>query len=67
MARGEATAKSDIDVLVDLVPGQGNDLLRIAGLSEKLGDLLGCRVDVVTASILRDGVAEMALADAVPL
>ncbi len=67
VARGEATSRSDIDVLIDLVPGWGNDLLRIAGLSEELGDLLGCRVDVVTASILRDGVAETALADAVPL
>lgn len=61
VACGEATSENDIDVLVDLVPGQGNDLLRIAGLTEELGGLLGCRVDVVTASILRHGIAETAL------
>lgn len=66
-ARGDATVTSDIDLMVDLAPGCGNELLRVAGLSEELGDLLGCRVDVVTSSLLRDGVAATALADAVPL
>ena len=67
VARGDATRGSDIDVLVDLLPGGGNDLLRVAGVAEEMSQLLGLRVDVVAASLLRDEVSSSALADAVPL
>ncbi|WP_226996341.1 nucleotidyltransferase family protein [Tessaracoccus flavus] len=37
VARGDATGDSDIDLLVDLLPGGGgNDLLRVAGVAEEL-------------------------------
>lgn len=65
VARGEATVGSDVDLLVDLLSGGGNDLLRVAGIAEELSALLGIRVDVVTASLLRGGVSSSALADAV--
>ncbi|OMH25176.1 nucleotidyltransferase [Tersicoccus phoenicis] len=65
VARGDARDGSDIDVLVDLIPGAGNELLRVAGLSEELTDLLGTRVDVVTELLLRDEVSATVLADAV--
>jgi len=65
VARGDATSESDIDPLVDLVPGGGNELLRIAGIAEELSGLLGARVDVVAASLLRGGVSASALADPV--
>lgn len=65
VARGDARDDSDIDVLVDLIPGDGNDLLRVAGLSEELSALLRVRVDVVTATLLRHEVSTTALADAV--
>ncbi len=65
VARGEAREDSDLDLLVDLVPGAGNALLRVAGLAEELSDLLGVRVDVVAAALLRDEVSTTALADAV--
>ena len=58
---------SDIDLLVDLEPGGGNELLRVAGIAEELSDALGTRVDVVAASLLRPGVSSTALHDAVPL
>jgi len=65
VARGDAGDDSDIDLLVDLAPGAGNELLRVAGISEELSDLLGVRVDVVAASLLRNKVSATALADAV--
>ena len=67
VARGDATRGSDIDVLVVLLPGGGNDLLRVAGVAEEMSQLLGLRVDVVAESLLRDEVSSSALADAVPL
>lgn len=65
VARGDAREDSDLDLLVDLVPGRGNDLLRVAGLSEELSDILGLRVDVVAGTLLRDEVSSTAHADAV--
>lgn len=65
VARGDATPDSDIDLLVDLLPGGGNELLRVSGISEELTGLLGTRVDVVAASLLRGEVSSSALADAV--
>lgn len=65
VARGDATKDSDIDLLVDLEPSIGNELLRVAGIAEELSELLGRRVDVVTASLLRREVSATALADAV--
>ncbi|WP_312856640.1 nucleotidyltransferase family protein [Phytoactinopolyspora halotolerans] len=67
VARGEATTDSDIDLLVDLDPGMGNTLLRIAGLSEELSQLLGVRVDVVSDEFLLEGVSQAARAEAVAL
>jgi len=69
VARGEDVGRSDIDLLVELPGGAstGGELLTVLGLSEELSQLLGIRVDVVTARTLRPGVRERALAEAVPL
>lgn len=64
VARGSDGPASDIDLLVDLAPGQ--DVLACYELAERLRPLLG-QVDVTTASLLRDDVRRAALADAVPL
>lgn len=40
-------------------------MLRVSGIAEELTGLLGARVDVVAASLLRDDVSSSALADAV--
>jgi predicted nucleotidyltransferase len=66
VARGDAREDSDLDLLVDLAPG-GNALLRVAGLSEELSELLGRQVDVVSRELLRDEVSATALHDAVPV
>jgi predicted nucleotidyltransferase len=65
VARGDATPDSDIDLLVDLLPGAGNELLRVSGIAEELTGVLGARVDVVATSLLRGEVSSSALADAV--
>jgi predicted nucleotidyltransferase len=65
VARGDATPDSDIDLMVDLLPSGGNELLRVSGIAEELSEVLGTRVDVVTASLLRGEVSSTALADLV--
>lgn len=67
VARGDARETSDVDLLVDLDPGAGNPLMRVAGMSEELTSLLGVQVDVVTEALLRDGVSATARHDHVPL
>ena len=51
VARGEARAGSDIDLLVDFEPGAS--LLDQVGLFQDLEDLLGVGVDVVSRSGLK--------------
>ena len=67
VARGSAGTESDVDLLVDLLPDAGNELLRVSGIAEELTALLGTKVDVVAESLLRDEVSSSALADAVPV
>ena len=50
---------------VDLLPSGGNELLRVSGIAEGLSELVGSRVEVVAASLLRGEVSSSALADAV--
>ena len=66
VARGDATATSDIDLLVDL-DDCGNPLMRVAGLSEELSDVLGVRVDVVSEGLLRKALAVEVARDRIPL
>lgn len=54
VARSEADAASDIDLLVDLEPGRG--LLDLGGLLMNLQALLDRPVDVVTERVLREAV-----------
>jgi predicted nucleotidyltransferase len=65
VVRGEATADSDIDVLVELEPGRS--LFDLGGLLMDLEALLGRRVDVVTTAGLRERIRERVLREAVPL
>jgi hypothetical protein len=65
VARDEADAESDLDVLVDLEPGRS--LLDLGGLLVDLQDLLGREVDVVTEKGLRARIRERVLKEAVTL
>lgn len=65
VARGEADAESDIDLLVDMEPGRS--LFDLGGLLMDLQDLLGREVDVVTEKGLDERIREHILKEAVPL
>jgi predicted nucleotidyltransferase/DNA-binding XRE family transcriptional regulator len=65
VARGEDTATSDIDLLVDLDKGVG--LLDLIGLERELSELLGVDVDVVPADTLKPRIRRRVLTEAVPL
>jgi predicted nucleotidyltransferase len=65
VARGDETADSDVDFLVELEPGR-NLLDRIA-LMQDLEDLLERKVDVATVKGLREYFRDRILNEAVPL
>jgi len=65
VARGEDTATSDVDLLVDLDDSVG--VVTLAGLRRELRELLGVDVDVVPASQLKAGTREQILAEAITL
>jgi len=65
VARGEDTATSDVDLLVDLEDRIG--LLDLIGLERELSELLGVGVDVVPADTLKPRIRSRVLAEAVPL
>ena len=65
VARGEATEESDIDLLVEF--DSTTSLIDHIGLIQDLEDLLGCRVDVVSESGLKDAIRARILRDAITL
>ncbi|MBE6476868.1 MAG: nucleotidyltransferase [Propionibacteriaceae bacterium] len=67
VARGDAGSGSDIDLVVDLIEAQGSPLLRLAGLSEELAELLGVNVDVISDSLMRRPVSAESRRERTPL
>ncbi len=65
MARREARAGSDIDLLVDLEPGYS--LLDVVAIKQDLEDLLGCKVDVVTEAAISPYIRTQVLREAIRL
>lgn len=65
VARGEDTATSDIDLLVDL--DDGVSLVDLIGLERELRKLLGVDVDVVPADTLKPCIRALVLSEAIPL
>jgi predicted nucleotidyltransferase/DNA-binding XRE family transcriptional regulator len=65
VARGEDTATSDIDLVVDL--DDGVSLIGLEGLRRELADLLRSEVDVVPAATLKPGTRDEILAEAIAL
>ena len=64
VARGEAKADSDIDLLVEVQPGVGLGFLT---LWNELESLLGREVDLVPEESLRQRMRERVMKEAVPL
>lgn len=68
VARGDADQTSDIDILVQMDPADGNLLMRASGLLEETRVLFGRDdIDVFPVQLLKRPVSESALKDAVPL
>lgn len=63
VARGEARAESDIDILVEFSEPVG--LFDFVRLQDQLAALLGRRVDLVTPAALHDSMRAQILAEAV--
>ena len=62
VARGEDRADSDLDILVDALPG--TTLFDLGGLLEELQDMLGVKVDLVTPGGLPDKIKARVLSEA---
>ena len=65
VARGQTTAQSDVDFLVEFAPDRS--LLDHGGLLMDLEALLGVHVDVVSERAMRARFRERVLKDSVPL
>ncbi len=63
--RGDAGPDSDVDLLVEYVPGHGG--FAFITFCEEVERLLGRRVDVVTDRSLHPVIRDRVLAQAVPL
>jgi hypothetical protein len=65
LARGEANAASDIDILVDLQPGAPIGVFEYVGLVQFIEDLFPIKVDVANRSRLKAHVRPNAEREAV--
>ena len=65
VARGEAGPDSDIDLLVDYVPGHGG--FAFVEFCDAVEELFGRRVDVVTERSLPPRIRERVLSQALPI
>jgi len=65
MARGEANAASDLDLLVDYA--EDVDLFDVQDLRAELEKLLGRQVDLVSRNYIHRRIKEAVLHEAVPL
>ncbi len=65
VARGEANAQSDVDLLASFDSSGQLSLLALSGLQNRLSDLLGVAVDLSSAEWMKDRVRKRALQEAV--
>ncbi|MGO3146518.1 MAG: nucleotidyltransferase family protein [Leucobacter sp.] len=68
IARGTAREDSDIDIIVEMDPKDGNLLMRASGLMEETRALFGRDdIDIFPAQLLKRPISESALTEAVVL
>jgi predicted nucleotidyltransferase len=65
VARGTASAASDVDLIADFDPAKRLSLLDLVGIELHLSDLLGARVDLSPAQTLKPPVRDRADREAV--
>jgi uncharacterized protein len=65
MARGDATAESDIDIMIDTDPEAGHTVYDYVGIKDYIASLFDIKVDVVNRRGLKPRVRPSVLADAI--
>jgi uncharacterized protein len=65
VARDEADDDSDVDILVDYEPEAPRGYFRLFALRERLEELLGVKVDLVTVGGLRRELRDQIMAEAI--
>jgi predicted nucleotidyltransferase len=65
LARGAATAKSDVDLIAEFDDTKHLSLLDMVALENRLSDLLGVPVDLSPQHTLKQAIAERAAREAV--
>jgi predicted nucleotidyltransferase len=65
VARGEAGAGSDVDLLVEFEPSAHIGMFEFSRLRRELSQLLGCNVDLATPNALHKGMKEDILREAI--
>ena len=65
IARGDADAGSDVDVLVEFDPTARIGLFEFSRLRHELSQLFGCKVDLVTPDALHTEMKEEILKEAI--
>lgn len=65
VARGEASALSDVDLIADFDRSKRLTLFGMASLENRLSDLLGAKVDLSPAGSLKERVRARALREAI--
>lgn len=68
VARGTAHGESDIDIVVDMDPADGNLLMRASGLMEEVRTLFGREnIDIFPAQLLKRPISDAAIRDSVAI
>lgn len=65
LARGEARAESDVDLLVEFDPSAHIGIFEFSRLRRDLSELLGCEVDLATPDALHRDMKEDILKEAI--
>jgi predicted nucleotidyltransferase len=65
VARGENSARSDVDLLADFDKTRRYTLLTMGRLESRLADLLGTKVDLSSPEWLKDTVSDQALRETI--
>ncbi len=65
VARGDATARSDVDLMADFDKSKRLTLVTLGGLQSRLEELLGVNVDLSSTDWMKEPVRKRALEEAV--
>jgi predicted nucleotidyltransferase len=65
VARGDANAGSDVDLMAEFDAAKKFTILSRVRLENRIADMLGMKVDLAHAAMLRDGIRERAIGEAV--